>query len=106
MIRFCLRLLGLCLLAVAFITFLMDALHSSVGGIIRLTSLSQSLTMLLPGKLASLQDFIDRHLTPFLYDPVLVTVLRLPVWLVSGLAGMLCLRLGAKSAPKFGFSSR
>lgn len=106
MVRFCLRFLGLCLLAVAFITLLTDALHSFVGGIVNLTSLGQSLTMLLPGKLASLQDFIDRHLAPFLYDPALVTVLRLPVWLASGLAGTLCLKLGAKPAPKLGYSSQ
>jgi len=106
MIRFCLRLLGLCLLATAFITFSTDALHSFAAGSINLTSLGQALAVLQPRKFAWLQDFIDTHLTHLLYDPVLVTVLRTPIWLGSGLVGVLCLSLGAKPAPKFGYSSR
>ena len=59
-----------------------------------------------PRKFDLARDFIERHVHPFVWDPVLVDLLRLPQWLVFGVIGGLAIRLGGKPAPKFGFSSR
>jgi hypothetical protein len=61
---------------------------------------------LAPGKLALAQAFVARQVHPFIWDPVLVDLMRLPAWLAVGAIGCLAIRLGSKPAPRFGFSSR
>ena len=106
MFRLLLRFLGLCLLAIAFVTLLGDVIHSVAGARLSVTPLGETLMALAPGKLASAQAFVARQVHPFVWDPVLVDLMRLPVWLAVGAIGWLAIRLGRKSAPRFGFSSR
>ncbi len=106
MFRPLLRFLGLCLLAAAFVTLLGDVTRSVAGARLSVTPLGETLIALAPGKLALAQGFVARHLHPFLWDPVLVDLMRLPVWLAAGAIGYLAIRLGRKPAPRFGFSSR
>ncbi len=106
MFRLLLRFLGLCLLAIAFVTLLGDVTHSVAGARLSVTPLGETLMALAPGKLASAQAFVARQVHPFVWDPVLVDLMRLPVWLVVGAIGWLAIRLGSKPAPRFGFSSR
>jgi len=40
-----------------------------------------------PGSLITTQIRIERHLHPMLWDPMLVTLLKLPAWLLIGLPG-------------------
>jgi hypothetical protein len=40
-----------------------------------------------PGSLVTTQIRIERHLVPWLWDPLLVTLLKLPAWLLLGLPG-------------------
>lgn len=106
MFRLLLRFLGLCLLAAAVVGLIVDTTHGLSSKTLVFTSIGESLAALLPAKLDLARDYIERHVHPFVWDPVLVHLLRLPQWLVLGVIGALALRLGGKPAPKFGFSSR
>jgi len=106
MFRLLLRFLGLCLLAAAFVTLLGDVTRSVAGARLYVTPLRETLVVLAPGKLALAQTFVERQVHPFIWDPVLVDLMRLPVWLALGAIGCLAIWLGRKPAPKFGFSSR
>jgi hypothetical protein len=106
MFRLLLRFFGLCLLATAFVTLLVDATRSVAGARLYVTPLGETLAALAPGKLALARAFVDRQVHPFIWDPVLVDLMRLPVWLAVGAIGCLAIWLGRKPAPKFGFSSR
>jgi hypothetical protein len=106
MFRLLLRFLGLCLLATAFVTLLDDVTHSVAGARLYVTPLGERLMALAPVKLTLVQAFVERQVHPFIWDPVLVDLMRLPVWLAVGAIGCLVIWLGGKPAPKFGFSSR
>ncbi|MGH6851913.1 MAG: hypothetical protein ACREDJ_01695 [Methylocella sp.] len=106
MFRLLSRFLGLCLLAAAFVTLLGDVTRSVAGGRLYVTPLGEWLKALAPSKLAVVQSFVERHVHPFIWDPVLVDLMRFPVWLAVGAIGCLALWLGRKPAPRFGFSSR
>jgi hypothetical protein len=104
MVRFFLRFFSLCLLATAFITFIIDARASYAAATLSLTPTGDFFTLLAPGKWALAQDFIDRHAYPM--HAITAKLLRLPVWLSFAVAGGLFGWLGKKPARKFGFSSR
>lgn len=106
MFRLLLRFLGLCLLATAFVALLSDVARSVADARLYITSLGETLMALAPGKLALVQAFVEPYVHPFIWDPVLVDLMRLPVWLAVGAIGCLAIRLGRKPAPRFGFSSR
>jgi hypothetical protein len=106
MFRLLLRLLGLCLLATAFVTLLGDVTRSVAGAKLSVTPLGETLMALAPGKLALARAFVEGRVHPFIWDPVLVDLMHLPVWLALGAIGCLTIWLGGKPAPKFGFSSR
>jgi hypothetical protein len=106
MFRLVLRFLGLCLLATAFVTVVVDFTRSVAGGKEYVTPLGETLMVLAPREMALAQGFIERHVHPFIWDPILAHLMRLPVWLAVGVIGCLAVRLGRKPVPKFGFSSR
>ena len=106
MFRLLLRFLGLCSLATAFVTLLGDVTRSVAQARLHVTSLGETFMALAPGKLALAQAFVERRVHPFIWDPVLVDLMRLPVCLAVGAVGCLAVWLGGKPAPRFGFSSR
>jgi hypothetical protein len=106
MFRLFLRFLGLCFLATAFVTLLGDVTRSVAGARLYVTPLGEALMGLAPRKLALAQAFVAGRVHPFIWDPFLVDLMRLPVWLAVGAIGCLAIRLGRKPAPRFGFSSR
>jgi hypothetical protein len=106
MLRLLMRFLGLCLLATAFVALLGDVTRSVTGSRLYVTPVGEWLMALAPGKVALAQAFVERQVHPFIWDPVMVDLLRLPVWLAVGAIGYLAIRLGRKPAPRFGYSSR
>jgi hypothetical protein len=106
MFRLLLRLAGLCLLASAFVTLIVDGTHAITARTLFMTSIGDCLAALLTGKFVEAQDFIQTHAPHMVWDPILINLLKLPVWLVSGVIGALALRLGGRPEPKFGYSSR
>jgi hypothetical protein len=104
MLRLILRFFSLCLLATAFITLIIDARRSYGAATLSVTPLSEFLTLFVPGKLALVQDFIDRHVHPM--RAITAELLRLPVWFNFAVVGGIIAWLAKKPARKFGFSSR
>ena len=106
MLRLLMRFLGLCLLATAFVALLGDGTRSVAGSRLYVTPLGAWLMALAPGKMALAQAFVERQVRPFIWDPVMVDLMHLPVWLALGAIGCLAIWLGRKPAPRFGYSSR
>lgn len=105
MIRFVFRILGFFLLAGAFAALVIDGTRSIAAGVLSLTPFGKTIAWLAPDKIQSLKPTLD-HLTPLLWDPVMVHLLLLPTWLVVGVVGTLIMVLGQKPRPKIGYSSR
>jgi hypothetical protein len=106
MLRLILRFLGLCLMAAGFVTLIVDVTRSLTSGKLHITTIGERATEFFPDKLALMQDAVEHHLHPLLWDPILVDFQRLPIWVVAAIIGALMFRLARKPAPKFGFSSR
>jgi hypothetical protein len=101
MFRFLLRLSGLFSLAGAFAALVIDGTRSLAGGRVILTPLSDLLVQRI--------GMIERgalSLHPLLWDPIATTLLRLPLWIALGLAGVLLLQLARPPQPLIGYSDR
>ncbi len=79
---------GWALLALAFVAgaagVVPRAMSADSGGVVSAYELWYAAW---PGSLITTQIRIERGLAPWLWDPVLVTALRLPAWLLLGLPG-------------------
>jgi hypothetical protein len=91
-----LRFFGLFLLATAFIALVVDGIKSIAATGIVFTPLGQGWFSLHPPSINLVQAIIERYTLPFLWDPVFLTVLLAPVWLVFGVLGGLFLYIGRK----------
>ncbi len=90
------RIIGLWLLAMAFIAMVVDGIKSIAATSLVLTPLGQGWFSLHPPSINLLQAIVERYTLPFLWDPVLLTVMLAPIWLVFGLLGALFLYIGRK----------
>jgi hypothetical protein len=102
MFRFLVRVVGLLVLAAGFASLVIDGTKSIAGSELSLTPFSA----LLGARVPSLQQAVVRNIHPLLWDPVMTTFLRLPVWLVLAATGLMLLRLARRKAPAVGYSTR
>lgn len=94
------RLLGLAFLGLAVVLIAYDlATGLSGAGPLGFHSLGDLWGRLSAASLNLVQAIVQRYLFPALWDPVLVTFLLLPAWLVFGVPGLLLTLSGRKSAP-------
>jgi hypothetical protein len=54
--------------------------------------------------LSLLQPAVEQHVSPWLWNAVIMTVLEQPVWLVFGIIGGLLILLGRKKKPLIGYA--
>jgi hypothetical protein len=47
---------------------------------------------------------VERHVAEWLWNPVIITVLEQPVWLVFGIIGVVLILLGRKKKPLIGYA--
>jgi hypothetical protein len=106
MIRLIVRLIGLVLLAAGFAALIIDGTRSIAGNRLLMTPFSQTVQWVIPTKFPLLQAIVVRDLHPLLWDPVLVSILKLPTSLVLGATGLALLVLARKRARPIGFTSR
>jgi hypothetical protein len=104
MIRFVCRLLGFVLLAAGFIFLVYDGTKSIAGNAIFLTKLGQTWSDIHQTSLLLLQPAIERHVSVWLWDPVLLTVLQQPTWLVLGILGGLLILIGRRKKRLIGWA--
>jgi hypothetical protein len=104
MIRFLFRFVGLWLLAAGFVFFVYDGTKSIAGNAIYTTKLSETWNAVHTSSLQTLQPAIERYVGTWLWDPVVLSVLTAPTWLVFGVLGVLMILLGRKKKPLIGYA--
>ena len=104
MIRFVLRSLGLWILAFGFILLVYDGTKSIAGDQIVFTKLGYLWNAVNSTSLLLLQPAIERHVAVWLWDPVILTVLTAPAWLVFAVIGAILMLLGRKKKPLIGYA--
>jgi hypothetical protein len=94
MIRLLLRLLGLWFIAMALVALVVDGTSSIAASAWTFTPIGKYWFDLSPASINVAQAAIQRHVAPALWDPVILTLLTQPVWLVAGPLGIVLLWLG------------
>lgn len=103
MIRFLLRFVGLLLLAAGFIFLVIDGTRSIAASAVQFTPVGEYWYAWHPTSLQLLQPALERHVAVWLWDPVMLTVLTAPAWLVLGILGSLLILLGRKKPRLIGY---
>ena len=83
MLRFFLRIVGYLSLAGAFVYAVIDGVRSISGGAMVMTATGDPLRSLLP----EIRQLLSK-VHPFLWDPLMYSLMRLPIWLVLGAIGL------------------
>ncbi len=94
MLRLLLRLVGLIFLGVAVVAFLADAVKSIAASTIVLTPLGKYWFDVSRETLNAAQAAVQRYMSPWLWDPVIQTLLTWPAFLTMGVVGLVFLWLG------------
>lgn len=105
MLRLLFRSIGFLCLAVAFAALIVDGTRSIAAGAPAILPLGETISALTPDILTKMHTGIATHL-PVLWDPVLVTLLLLPAWLVIGGLGILLIVLTRRPRQKIGYARR
>jgi len=103
MIRFLFRFLGVLVLAAAFILLVYDGAKSIADNRLYIYKLGQLWTDINAGSLDSLKAAVETRLPVQVWDPVVLTLLEQPAWLVLGVIGVLLVLLGRKKKPLIGY---
>lgn len=106
MIRFCVRAIALLILAGAFVALVLDGTRSIAAGGLTLQSFGTLLQAVFPQKYPGFQPWIETHLHPLVWDPVLTFLLALPTFLILALVGAALLRLTRRRPAPIGYTSR
>lgn len=95
-----LRIIGVWLLLLAMVAAVIDATKSLAGGgAWVVTPMGEQWQALNADSLAATKTWIVAHAGPFLWDPVMTTILHAPTWVVFGILGVLLYWLGQKRKP-------
>jgi hypothetical protein len=94
--RFFLRMLGFLLVAGAFIFVVVDGTRYVGSSIYRPVKVGDVWVQVSRDSLLLLQPAIERHVSPFLWDPVMLSILTAPAFAVFGGLGLLLLLLGRR----------
>ena len=92
-----LRIVGVWLLLVAMVAAVVDATKSLAGGgAWVVTPMGQQWQALSAKTFDDARVAVQTHASPFLWDPILTTILGAPTWVVFGILGVLLYWLGQK----------
>jgi hypothetical protein len=103
MIRFLFRFVGFWVLAAGFVFLIRDGTKSIAANQLSLMKLGDDWYSIHPNSLQLLEPAITRHVSEFLWDPVMLAVLTAPTWLVLGILGALLMLIGRKKKPLIGY---
>jgi hypothetical protein len=95
-----LRIFGVWLLLLAMVAAVVDATKSLAGGgTWVVTPMGEQWQALNTDSLAATKAWVGTNLGPFVWDPVMTTILHAPTWVVFGILGVLLYWLGQKRKP-------
>jgi hypothetical protein len=103
MIRFLLRTLGLLFLAAAFIFLVYDGTKSIAADTLLYSKVDEIWSLVHTTSLQQLQPSLEKNAPPWLWDPVVTTVLDAPAVVVFGIAGAILILLGRRKKPLIGY---
>ena len=102
MIRSVFRFIGLWILAAGFVALVRDGTKSIAGNAVFITKLGEDWNNLHSTSLQPLQPAIER-VAIWLWDPVMLTILTAPTWLVFGIMGSILILIGRKKKALIGY---
>lgn len=100
-----LRAFGLLLMAAGFVALIVDAVKSIASAAIIVTPLGQAWYQLDRASLNAAQGLIEQYTMAALWDPVAVTILFLPGWVVFTALGLAVYYLGRRRRSSRAFVS-
>jgi hypothetical protein len=103
MIRFLLRTLGLLFLAAAFIFLVYDGTKSIAANMLLYSKVDEIWSLVHTASLQQLRPLIEKNGPPWLWDPVVTTILDAPAIVVFGIAGAILILLGRRKKPLIGY---
>lgn len=104
MIRFVFRFFGLIFLAFAFIFLIYDGTKSIADRTdFFITKTSDVWSAIHQTSFLALQPLLEKQ-ADWLWDPVAVTVLKQPAWLVLAVIGIVFILIGRKKKPLIGYA--
>ena len=106
MLRFLARFTGLWLLAGAFVSLVIDGNRSIAAGRLMLTAFGEAWFTMHPASLDAARNWIELHLPAWLWNPVILSVLLTPIWIVLAILGAVLVLVGRKRERTIGYSSR
>jgi hypothetical protein len=103
MIRFLLRFIGLCILALAFVLFVYDGTKSIANQHVVYAKLVEVWAMVDQTTLNQAQVWLKQK-APWAWDPYMQSVFELPAWGVLAIVAMILIVLGRKKKPLIGYA--
>lgn len=95
-----LQLLGFLLLLIAAGTLTLDIVAAVQTGVFAVTALGDGWFWLSPGSLNLLQAVIERYVYPPLWDPIIISILKLPISLISAVLAAALLYAAHRSSQR------
>ncbi|NKB52489.1 MAG: hypothetical protein GKR97_09735 [Rhizobiaceae bacterium] len=107
MFHFLFKIVGLFVLALAVVLAVLDITKSITASEMILTSLASSWVAISEKSLESTHELVLTWSHPYVWDPVLLNLLKLPSWLIFFLVAMILLKFGQRRENPYGrFSGR
>jgi hypothetical protein len=103
MIRFLLRLVGLCMLATAFVFFVYDGTKSIANQHLVYIKVGDVWAIVDQNSLNLAQNWLKQRAI-WAWDPYMLTIFDLPTWVVLGILAMVLILLGRKKKPLIGYA--
>jgi hypothetical protein len=103
MLRFLLRLIGLCLLAAAFFFFVYDGTKSIANQHWAYIRVGDVWAIVDQTSLTLAQNWFKQKAI-WAWDPYIQKILDLPTWIILAVAGMILILLGRKKKPLIGYA--
>lgn len=103
MLRFVLRFLGILIFAASFIALISDGVRSLAADRVLFTPLGQTWFSLHSGSLNLSQAVVQRYVHPYVWDPMIQTVLLWPTFAVGGVVGILLMLAGSKRRDRLAY---
>jgi hypothetical protein len=104
MIRFLSRTLGLLFLAAAFIFLVYDGTRSIAANMLLYSRVDEVWSLVHQASLQQLQPLIEKNAPPWLWDPVMTTILDAPAIVVLAVVGAILIVLGRRKKPLIGYA--
>jgi len=104
MIRGLFRLVGILLLAAGFVSLIYDGAKWIADKIVHFTSVEEAWNIVSSSDPQVFRPVIERTLGHWAWDPIALTLLKQPTWLVLGILGAVLILLGRKKKPLIGYA--